>query len=591
MFSFRIIMAVAGLALTFLTSLNKPVVAQPATATQSVAKLNELPSPVETLSRVRQSGVVRIGYRTSSPPLSFVRTGETRPSGYNIDICNEIASRIQAKFRDIDVKTEYVMVDGATRIPKLVNGLIDLECGSTTNTLERSKFVAFSANTFVDEDQGISRKSSNLHSLDDLDGKAIAVNPSSSVTMRIRSFEISNSYQYHRIYVKDHRDGFDAVQRGDALIYFELQTVLAGLAASNGNLDEYSFLDRGIDAQPIALMVRKDDAEFLSFVNIVISDMSRDGSLRSIFEKWFMDVQHTTVGSIAMPLTAANKNNLESPATFSAELDNHLESLVFSFPAWCWALCSIALFVLLANLALKLSHIIYPNRYRIPPDSRKFEHSHLPLTFCGGAMSFLIGFTLSGNISAINTSRYIVKQEALAVFTLRNATSLLPEKSAGEIRGLLSRYLRVVLDQEWADQRAGLPVYSLLGNSILGEVEVTLKNLEGDADARKAWPVSTLLLNLAGLERTRAERLVDSVPGTKVPFVVWAGLAGGACLSIVTCIMIGFRDRSQHHIVISFLCLAFGGLLVLIFYTDRPYMGNKGVSPEPYLVLQENFRM
>src|SRR5262249_10328873 len=84
-----------------------------------------------TLKKVRDTGTLTIGYRESSIPFSYLNL-RGQPIGYSIDLCNEIVDEVAGELqREIAVK--YRAVTSDTRIPALLQGEIDVECGSTTN--------------------------------------------------------------------------------------------------------------------------------------------------------------------------------------------------------------------------------------------------------------------------------------------------------------------------------------------------------------------------------------------------------------------------------------------------------------------------
>ena len=91
---------------------------------------------------------MRLGYRESSPPFSFLDPSN-RPIGYSLELCEAIVEEIGAEVDNANLKIEYVKVTSDDRIPAVTGNKIDLECGSTTANAERAKQVAFSPLMFV----------------------------------------------------------------------------------------------------------------------------------------------------------------------------------------------------------------------------------------------------------------------------------------------------------------------------------------------------------------------------------------------------------------------------------------------------------
>src|ERR1051325_6078757 len=91
-----------------------------------------------TLANIKRTHVVRLGYRESSPPFSFLDQAN-RPIGYSLELCQAIVDEIGAEVDDADLRIEYVKVTSDDRIPAVIQNKIDLECGSTTANAERAK--------------------------------------------------------------------------------------------------------------------------------------------------------------------------------------------------------------------------------------------------------------------------------------------------------------------------------------------------------------------------------------------------------------------------------------------------------------------
>src|SRR5210317_2099425 len=127
-----------------------------------------------TLDKISRTGEFVIGYRADSSPLSY-ENSKGEPSGYSVDLCRRIAAGIKAHFGDKDIETKFVRISSEERISAVVNGKIDIECGSTTITLSRQERVDFSLPTFVTGATVLSLASSGIQSMSDLSGKKIGV--------------------------------------------------------------------------------------------------------------------------------------------------------------------------------------------------------------------------------------------------------------------------------------------------------------------------------------------------------------------------------------------------------------------------------
>jgi glutamate/aspartate transport system substrate-binding protein len=80
-----------------------------------------------TLKKIKDTGTITIGHRDSSVPFSYL-DDQQKPIGYALDICMKVVDAVKA-----ELKMDKLDVKMSTRISLLADGIVDLECGSTTN--------------------------------------------------------------------------------------------------------------------------------------------------------------------------------------------------------------------------------------------------------------------------------------------------------------------------------------------------------------------------------------------------------------------------------------------------------------------------
>src|SRR5688572_16678751 len=133
------------------------------------------PAEAQTLEKIRKSGAITMGYVDGSAPFSFLGDAQ-QPQGYSVDLCREIASGIRVQLGLASLETRWVALTLQNRLEAVRSGKVDIECSTTTWTLERQKEVDFSLITFVDGGSMLTRAADvSLARVTDFDGKRIAV--------------------------------------------------------------------------------------------------------------------------------------------------------------------------------------------------------------------------------------------------------------------------------------------------------------------------------------------------------------------------------------------------------------------------------
>jgi glutamate/aspartate transport system substrate-binding protein len=239
-----------------------------------------------TLKKIKDSGTITLGYREQSVPFSFKGSDGT-PAGYSVDLCKSVATAVQQqlKLQKLDVKWVPVTVD--TRIPSVVNGTIDLECGSTTNTLSRQEQVDFSNMTFVDGGSLLVKTTGKLASFQDFGGKKIGVIPGTTTETALKAALQKALVNAQITPVKDHREGLTGVEGGTLDAYASDRVILIGLAVTAQDPSQFAIADTYLSYEPYGLMLRRGDAPFRLTVNRALAQLYRSGEVLQIYGRWF----------------------------------------------------------------------------------------------------------------------------------------------------------------------------------------------------------------------------------------------------------------------------------------------------------------
>ena len=256
-------------------------------ATAGCASMGPGAPPAGTLEKIRTTKTIALGYRDSSVPFSYA--GPTKePMGYSVDLCTRVVEDLRRDLKLPDLQVTWVPVSVETRVRALVNGTIDLECGSTTNTLSRQERVDFSLTTFITGASLLALAGSGVS--DQLGAIRIAVIPGTTTEQMVKGVMASmgaGADAAKLVAVKDHADGLAAVVDRRADVYATDRAILMGLVTSASNPRQFALLDRYLSYEPYALMLRRGDPEFRLVVNRSLARLYRSGQVLDIYRRWF----------------------------------------------------------------------------------------------------------------------------------------------------------------------------------------------------------------------------------------------------------------------------------------------------------------
>ena len=254
----NLIAAGAAIALLALPAAAQDKAAAPAAAPAASEKPVE---KIDTLRRIRETGTLLIGVRETSVPFSFI-DAQKQPQGYSVDLCLRVADVIKSELKLPRLDIRFVPVSSTNRIPALVEGKIDLECGSTTNTRDRQKQVAFAYTTFVAGIKMLARKSANVNSVEDLRGKSVVVTKGTTSEKMMKIMNDERVLKMNIIESKDHGDSFKAVEDGTALAFPMDDVLLYGLISKSKKPDDFAVVGKYLSVEPYAIMLRRDEPQF-----------------------------------------------------------------------------------------------------------------------------------------------------------------------------------------------------------------------------------------------------------------------------------------------------------------------------------------
>ena len=277
-----------------------------ATLAASLFPLGAAAQAVDTLAKIKASGTVTMGVRESSGALSYT-LGEGKYTGFHVEICQRVIANLE-KAVGKKLETKYQPVTSQNRIPLVQNGTVDIECGSTTNNATRQKDVAFLPTTFVEEVRIAVKVNSDITSIAQLNGKNVATTTGTTSVQTLRKNERATGVDFKEIFGKDHSDSFLLLESGRADAFVMDGAILAGNIATAKNPADFKIVGEVLSVEPIAIMVRKDDAAFKKVGDDTIKEMAKSGELAKLWDKWFLQPippKNTKVGYAASESTKA----------------------------------------------------------------------------------------------------------------------------------------------------------------------------------------------------------------------------------------------------------------------------------------------
>jgi len=266
---------------------------------------------IDTLKRIRATGAIILGVRESSVPFSFL-DAQKEPQGYSVDLCLKAADAIKADLKMPRLEVKFLPVSSANRIPALLENKIDLECGSTTNTRDRQKQVAFAYTTYVAGIKMLAKTSSNISGIEDLRGKKVVVTKGTTSEKMITTLNDERLLKLTLLVSPDHNESFRMVESGEAVAFPMDDVLLYGLISKSKKPEDFAVVGKYLSVEPYAIMMRKDEPQLERIVNRALNELFQSGEIRRLYAKWF------TTKDLTVPLNQYLKEAFSVPNTYPA---------------------------------------------------------------------------------------------------------------------------------------------------------------------------------------------------------------------------------------------------------------------------------
>jgi glutamate/aspartate transport system substrate-binding protein len=265
-----------------------------------------------TMKKIKETGAITVGHRESSIPFSYL-DDKQQPIGYAMDICMKVVDAVKAELKMPNLKVNLQPVTSSNRIPLLKNGTIDMECGSTTNSVKRQEEVAFGPTYFVINVTAAVKKTSNVNSIADLNGKTVSTTSGTTAVPLIKQYEKAKNADVKEIYGKDHAESFLLLAEDRVAAFVMDDILLAGQIANSKSPADFRIIAESLRTEPYGPMLRKDDPQFKALIDKTLGALYKSPEMERIYNKWFTAPIAPKGANLNFPMTPALKEALRNP--------------------------------------------------------------------------------------------------------------------------------------------------------------------------------------------------------------------------------------------------------------------------------------
>jgi glutamate/aspartate transport system substrate-binding protein len=293
------LLAPAGLALALVSAPGATLAAEPRWEDALAGRLRQ----------IKETRVVRLGYRESAIPFSYVGA-EGRPVGYTLDLCRAIVATIAADLGIVELGIDYVLVTPLNRIEQVVSGAVDLECGATTNAAERRQHVAFSPVIFVSGTRIAVSRSSTIHDLRELRGRAVVVVSGTTNAAAMREYDRLNGLAIRFVTADDYRAALTLLTTGRADALAADDILLRGLLAETKQSTAFRLVGDMLSLEPYGIIYARDDGALADAVERTLRGLAESREITWIYDRWFVQ-QLPSGGRIGLPMSTQLRRSFE----------------------------------------------------------------------------------------------------------------------------------------------------------------------------------------------------------------------------------------------------------------------------------------
>lgn len=267
----------------------------------------------DTMARIKETQTVTIAHREASFPFSYLSENK-KPIGYSVDICLKIVDALKRELKLPHLAVNYLLVTPSTRIPAIVEGKADIECGSTTNNAERRKQVNFTVPHFFATARMIVRTDSGIKNWTDLKDKKVVTTKGTTSVKLLSDRDKARGLDLKLVEGRDHNESFSMVENSQADAFPMDDVLLFGFRANAKDPAKFSIVGDVLSAEPYAMILPKNDPVFKAFVDREMARMMNDGEITKLYDKWFRSPVPPKGANLNMPMGFLLRDTIRFPS-------------------------------------------------------------------------------------------------------------------------------------------------------------------------------------------------------------------------------------------------------------------------------------
>ncbi|MGL4574082.1 MAG: amino acid ABC transporter substrate-binding protein [Burkholderiaceae bacterium] len=280
---------------------------------QAPAPATPATAPASTIDRISSTNTIRVGHREAAIPFSFIDPATKKPIGYAIDLCMRVIDSVKKELKLPRLKIEYVQLAAAERLPALLDGRVDLECGNTTNTKARREQVAFTVPHFLTGAKMLTKTATGIDTMTELEGKQVAVAKGTTAEGLIAAYNAAARSPIQLLLVKDNAEAFAAVKDNKASAWMTDDILLFSYRANSDKPADWTLNPRLLSVEPLAIAMRKDPP-WQKLVDTAMSHLIIDGEINAIYNKWFMQPTPPKSVTLNVPMSQVLRASFLAPS-------------------------------------------------------------------------------------------------------------------------------------------------------------------------------------------------------------------------------------------------------------------------------------